>query len=505
MSKQMLQEHLLKIMSNIPREGYIKNQIKHSDEENYTWNQVVIKFGVYPSQAFSTAVIMSIFTLTIMITINLFANISNIGIFLFVLFGLALFNYIYNYFPKKVRSDGTKIELLLEIIRFDVELLINSVSEKEDLVIRILTLLQNYDEVLSKEMRKVIRELYRGKQIVDVLDELYIPSKSFREFLLTIIENTSHIEFLSLLENNDLTEKAYVRFTKSLESRISILFFIGIFFPIGIALGTMLQQISGIYLLLSIPIFFTIMLVLKRKFMVADIELLGQNNNNTVDSKKEYSEFLEFYQKFSKHLLEYSPEYSLIKAYEESGDIIKQELKSLILEISRYRISIEEFFTKITTVLKNPRIRAIFNNTKSSIVLNSFGSSDRIQKTIKLINKNLRKQDEREELVKSEKFKAIIFIGLMPIILGVLAGIMPTFSILSASSNVQNFQYGGFTILDAGIYYVVQMFFLIIINNGFCSIIGIKKQKLVQTVSTIIFFASSVIALVGSSKMSFAI
>ena len=166
-------------------------------------------------------------------------------------------------------------------------------------------------------------------------------------------------------------EMEYQTFSKGLETRLNILFFIGVFFPLGLGFMMILGKIDVLTLLLSVPFFGFILYYAKKKIMSSNISLIGSTNDISQAEKDEFKKVLEFYRSLSFNLARFPPETAIIVTSESLAFPLSPGYNDMISSIKKYTMDYDKFFKSLTNDLSNTRSKILLQNLPVLINQNS--------------------------------------------------------------------------------------------------------------------------------------
>jgi len=335
----------------------------------------------------------------------------------------------------------SRINILINFIRLDYALIQKTIKENSDLCLNFILLMTKYDVPLSDIFKKILRNIHLGKMPEEEIDKIITPSKDFNEYLSALkIFKYKDTKLLNKIEEQSL-EKTFKIFLRQLQNKISIIFFFGIFYPIGLCFIILLQRILIIYLLITIPIFFLFLQYLYKKFIKIDINLIGLLTEQSILERKKFNEFIKFIKKFAVNLKEnISQEKAFIDTYLQNRDyfqLLRIPIRTQITNLIKNSVSFNEMMDLLNLSLKSIRYKLIIESIKRFVNENAYYSSEKLLEIIKLIQIHKKLENKLLIIIKGEKFKVFFYLILLPIIIGAFGGIFPFFGIFNFDMNLK--------------------------------------------------------------------
>ncbi|MBY9002906.1 MAG: hypothetical protein KGD73_02945 [Candidatus Lokiarchaeota archaeon] len=368
----------------------------------------------------------------------------NIFMILLCTFILSLcISYFFNLrLYKEINKEDMKINSILHLIKIYYSLIEKSLSTDSDRVIAFIQLVRDFDMPISKAFIHSVKNIQEGTNPEIYLHNIKTFSLDFdnyiKELLLRdFIPQTKFEQF----EDGSL-EDSFKVFVKQLESRLSIVFFIGIFFPLGTCFLILFQTISIVVSLIIIPIYFLILNYMNRKFVKSDIFLIGLISDYSKLEKRKFNEFIDFLKLFSLNLQKnISPEVAYINTFSRQRTrlkILNSDLQNQSLNLVNFTYSFNEMIDKLKIQINSFRYSIILDVLKKILEQNPLASSDKIMDIINVLNRHQKLEKKLEIIIKGEKFKAFLYLFIMPFILGIIGGLIPSFYIILNSINIDS-------------------------------------------------------------------
>lgn len=438
--------------------------------------------------------------------INMGANLISIFFFLFFLLfileksiqiqiisiflALTLRFYLKNYFIKNIKKKINKIDSSIILIKNLFELY-SCLVPYHDFCNLFIRLMVEYESPVQKDFIEIANNIQRGFLPEDLLKQYKSISESFNLFIKQLLItnfDTNSIEFdnINKLENN------FREINHSLDTRLSLFFFIIIFFPLGLCFYTILQKVNGFDIVIFLLIYLIILKIIMNNFIIDNTELLGINLYENNKIKNEYLEFLNFLTSLSINLTYYNPEESFFHTFPELSNTFQETLKDEIIRLKMYNISLEEFLDKVYNKIQGRKAKILFYALKEMLLKNAFNTSNQIKTILFILNKHKKIEEEREIIIKSEKVRVKIFIYLLPVIIGMIGGILPFMINVYKTFDVNLFQDLPFSIYILSpidiIIFIISQYIIIIVSGYYFSILS-NQNKLI-TILSMLFIVS---------------
>jgi len=376
---------------------------------------------------------MFIFLLIFMIitTISiLFIKISIFIIFFYTTIISLIISYQFNVFIyNKIKKAEQVLNSVLYFIKIDFSLLQKISRKSTDFYLKFIYLIANYDIPISNDFKKFISRIHCGNNPEKALRDYITPSADFNNLIKNLlIKNFDKFSPLQDEAMNTL-EEDYKIYLKEITTKLSILFFIGIFVPIGLSFSLFFISVSKLVMLLVLPLFLAFINYLFKKFIKKNHFLIGMIKNNSQIEQKKLEEFLLFIEKFALNLKRnFSPEKALLNAYFEEkarlptiSGILKEPMNSFFNGIT----TISETLKKIKDKMINKRYSIIISSILKMIEESAYYSASKIVEIINIFKNHQNLQKKIKILIKGERFKTFIFLILLPLIIGSIGALIP--------------------------------------------------------------------------------
>ncbi len=335
---------------------------------------------------------------------------------------------------KEIKKEDMKINAIIHLIKIYYSLIEKSLSTDSDRVITFIKLVLTSEMPISKMFIHSVKQIQEGSNPEKYLENLITFSEDFDNYIkeLLLCDFIPENKF-DQIEDGSL-EDSFKVFIKQLESRLSIFFFIGIFFPLGICFLILFQTINVVLSLIFIPIYFLILNYLNNKFVRSDIFLIGLISELSNREKLRFNEFIDFLKIFSLNLQKnISPEVAYIKAFSRQRTHLKflcSDLQDQSSNLVNFSYSFNEMIEKLKTQINSFRYSIILEVLKKILQQDSLTSSSKIMDIITVLNNHQKLEKKIDVIIKSEKIKAFLYLFLMPFILGIIGGLIPSIYII---------------------------------------------------------------------------
>lgn len=351
--------------------------------------------------------------------------------------------YIFNIrLYKVVYKNEMKLNALLYLVKIYFSILQKSLSNDSDLALIFIRLVKAYNLPISKTFETMIKRIQEGYNPEEELNNFVSPSEDFNRYLKELIADNFKTQYNFNKNDNNSLENKFKVYLKQIETRLSIMFFTGLFTPLGLGFLILFNRINLYILLILIPFFYILQRILFKKFIKSDIFLLGLLNNYSKKEKKNFEDFLSFLKSFAIKLQNnISPEKALITSYFFHKDKLSQINTSLQNQINRllsFTCSFNEMMEFLQYELKSFRYWIIIDVLKKILIENAYESSEKIFDIINFISKHKKLEKKLEIIIKGEKLKVLIFLFLLPLIMGAIGGMFPLFVLIAQETPLNN-------------------------------------------------------------------
>ena len=409
------------------------------------------------------------------------------------LLALAMSYYFSQILNKEILKEENQLNALLYVVKINFSLIQKSHGDNADHAINFIKLISESRLSISKEFRKVFNRIQLGENPETLLSKIVSPSLDFNLYIKGLLLSNFKNNFK--LNENSL-EKKFRKYLREIESKLSILFFFGLFFPLGLSFLILFQRINYFILISVLPLFFITLKTLNKKFLKNNFFLLGLINNYSKEEKAKFNEFLSFLISFTLNLQNNSsPEVAFVKAYTQNElhfNILERPLKSHISQLLNFSYTFEEILNRLQIELKSVRYKIILDVIGKLVAQNAYLSHEKISQMLKEISIHQKLENKLEIIIKGERFKVLLFLFLLPIIIGGIGGLFPLFNFmignfsLSSSLSFSVFLEILFT-YDFIVIFLSLLFCVFISSHYFLKIISYERKRILIVVSNVIF------------------
>ena len=423
---------------------------------------------------------------------------------LLILLAFYTYNFLTGHYKDQIESKIGRLDSLLYFIKMDIDLVLKLNVSHEDPLLNFIDLIDESYADLVGPMQDLKKRIRKGEDIEETLSRIHFPSKKMHDFFSNLIYYISDSRYLQL-NQTDENELAYQTFSKGLETRLSIMFFIGIFFPLGLGFLMVLGQIDILTLILSIPFFSLILSIIKKKLLNDNLILVGSSIHSSNAEIEEYNLILAFYRQLSFNLKIYPPEKAILFTYEAISKNITKNYSDIVAKLNKYSIDYHFFFKMLTNELKSIRSKLLIQNLPVLLDYNSENVSETMLNILKIVEKHLALQNERLTIYNAEKIKASLFSYLLPIILGFLSTVFWFFAKLSIGFQGSNSIFPLFneiSLVQLIMYIISQIIMIIQVNSVFSEIFNRNHRKFLIIISELIYLFTFTITYLISTIIS---
>jgi len=416
---------------------------------------------------------------------------------LIISFSFLLALLISYFFSKRLYNEIIKKEnqlnALLYIVKIYFSLIQKSHGNKADHAINFIKLISEYKFPLSKEFRKILNKIQLGENPETLLSEIITPSLDFNLYVKgLLLSNFSN----SYRLNEKSLEKKFRKFLREIESKLSILFFFGLFFPLGLCFLILFQRINYFILISILPLFYISLKTLNKKFLKNNFFLLGLISNYSREEKAKFNEFISFLLSFTMNLQKNSsPEVAFVRAYSQNErhySIMDKPLKSQISQLVNLSCSFDEMLENLQFELKSIRYKIILDVIGKLVAQNAYLSHEKISEILNEISVHQKLENKLEIIIKGERFKVLLFLFLLPIIIGGIGGLFPLFNFMIGDTSFSGSL--SFSVIFELIYsydFIIIFFSLLFCvytsSHFFLEIISYERKRMLIVISNMVY------------------
>jgi len=453
------------------------------------------EFNVYENDVNKANFIIFLISFNIFLIPLLF--LTKFSLILILSFSLLLALIISYFFSKRLNNEIIKKEnqlnALLYIVKIYFSLIKKSHGDKADHAINFIKLISQYKLPISKEFRKILNKIQLGENPETLLSKIITPSLDFNLYvkglLLSNFSNNYRLKEKSL-------EKNFRKFLREIESKLSILFFFGLFFPLGLCFLILFQRINYFILISILPLFYISLKTLNKKFLKNNFFLLGLISNYSREEKAKFNEFVSFLLSFTMNLQKNSsPEVAFVRAYSQNErhfSVLDKPLKSYISQLVNLSCSFDEMLENLQFELKSMRYKIILDVIGKLVAQNAYISHEKISEILNEISVHQKLENKLEIIIKGERFKVLLFLFLLPIIIGGIGGLFPLFNFM-----IGNISFSGslsFSVISELLFsydFIIIFFSLLFCvytsSHFFLEIISYERKRMLIVISSMIY------------------
>ncbi len=465
-------------------------------------------YDISEDDIYKASFIIFLISLSFFVIFSAIFSFFHILIILFYsfLFSLIL-SYKFNvYLLNEIQKNESIINAMLSLIKIDFSLIQKSLKKNSDYCINFIKLIKNYNLPISDNFKEILRRTHEGELPEKVLMNILTPSEDFNRYLKDLLTSNFNNEsgFVDFKDNT--LERKFKIYLRDIESKLSIIFFIGLFFPIGLCFLFSFQLINLIFTILSIPLFLFILNSLFKKFIKQNNYLIGLIGEYSKIEKKKFHEFLLFLKSFANNLRRnISPECAFLKSYSQNRklyDLIEAPLKNQVSLLLNISCSFREMINNLKFELNSIRFKIILEAIEKFVEQNAFFSSEKIFDILAILSKHQKLETKLEIIIKGEKFKVFFFLFLLPLVTGVIGGMFPLFVLLNKNIQLSNnfsldILFNIVYFKDIIIIFLSLLSIISITSYYFLKIINHNKKPLIVIVANIIFILTFLISLLN--------
>ena len=450
-----------------------------------------------------------IFSFSISLLISILIIKLNILIIILysVIFGLLLsyrFNFIIYH---DINKKEVEINAMLYLIKLDFSLIKKTLKANSDFYLSFIRLIKEYQLPILNHFKHILVKIHEGEIPENELMRIITPSRDFNQYLKNLLINNFDDTY-SLDEPTETTlEKNFKIYLKEIQSKISIIFFIGVFFPIGLCFLILFQLVNIITLIVLIPFFLIILNYLCRKFIRINTYMIGVLNDYSGVEKKKFNEFLLFLNGFAANLKNnLSPEKAFLKSYSQNKNlfiVLERTIKNQLSRLLNFNCSFHDMIQYFKLELNSTRYIVILDLIEKFVTENPYYSTEKIFEILHILHNHQKLERKLEIIIKGEKFKIFFFIFLLPILIGAISGMFTFFILMTRNINSITpailFDYNNLM----NFYYILLIFIVFtssisITSNNFLKVIKYRKKSLIIFISNLIFILTFISSFINT-------
>ena len=342
-----------------------------------------------------------------------------ISLLLSFLFARKSYYYLIDYF----KQQNLDLLQLLDVVYQDLLMILDSNSSVLDAIQFIA--LSNYP-IISRHFKILIQRINTGENPEDALIEYtnIISNNTFQQRIYSLLgdkyQDSNHIKDANF--SIELLSE-YRSYTRQLETRLTIILGVNLFLPVLSSTLLGLFVANNIYLIYSLlPFHFLLMIISKKFLLKREFFIFGENYNNS----NEFNELLIFFKNFSNLLQMNSPEISFIKSSKlKNLNSTKQTINNISRRLIIGNLNFKKALKMLSFNIVDRQSRILLKMINEMISKNTYEAGFRLKNTVDNILKIQEFINEREIILKSNKFKIIIMAVIMSSVLGLMTNLIP--------------------------------------------------------------------------------
>ncbi|MFX1365833.1 MAG: hypothetical protein ACFFCE_00270 [Promethearchaeota archaeon] len=450
-------------------------------------------------------------------TFFIFINIISLLFFLFIFiinFGLIFFNILYSLMfalifavlvaynfnltiYKRIKKDEKIVNTLLSLIKINFSLIKTIKDQKSDLCLSFIKLVMDYKLPISDNFKFIHGKIHLGYVPEEELLLIETPSKDFNSYISELmIKNFGHDYDIEDYDENS-SEKNFRILIKSLQTKIGIIFFTGLFFPLVLSSFILFQQINIFFALFIATSLLFLMYWMFKKMVRINIGLIGVLDEYSGVREKQFDEFLLFLEVLALTLKNnYSPEVAFIKAYSKSKTYLSLLNDTFYKQISyliSFQYTFKDLINNLKLILDSPRYKVILDVIYDMLKKSAYYSSKKITDILAILDRHRRLEEKFRLIVSGKKFLVKVFIFIFPGILGAIGGMLPlVIAIVRNMNYTENMQeisslYELVDILDVILIFSILIICTVITCYYFLKIVRHKRTYVIILISIFIY------------------
>ncbi|GAB4305783.1 MAG: hypothetical protein Kow0069_02010 [Promethearchaeota archaeon] len=430
-----MERYLARVAKFTPPEFKHKTTGKQAHLDEYVYQ----KYGILPGDAKMAGMLAGIASsIALMVTLK-FLGFKFLTIALgSVGFGSGVGYTCSSWAYRQARREKKRHDVVANLVYEDFLTLLSAFESTKDSFPFFIYSIARSNYPVSKAFQEALQSIMGGHSPEKALDSIQTPSKVLKRVLhecLTLWATNSDEPVKSRFSEQ---EHEFSQFTKSLESRINFTFFVSVFFPLGVVYNQVLGVMGGLATSLLAPAAFLLLVLVVHRLFLSDasalaVMVLARGENADGDELKEMISFLSELTVFT---AQYSPERAIWEclATQKRGDVDEKLRRKILNDVARNSYGLEEAFLALNEAFPTLQARLIFNALHRTCQRDSSALPSKIRAILKYLTIQDELNQDRRDVLKSEKFRAALFTILVPLILGILGGVVPAFTSSSFST-----------------------------------------------------------------------
>lgn len=399
---------------------FSKKEILENKQEDPYINIIYVEYNLTKNQQIQGAYLLSTIYFIIICLVYYFRQFDIIYLVFLICVGLWVFIYFKNYFKNQIQIKEYNSINYLQFLIVQIKIFLNNISKTKDRNILVAEML-TYGPKLSPNIDQIYYSISLGNNFKKYMKKLIFYSPAFTKFFQTIIKFNFDEKIVAKLDEfNSSYEKKKELFIQSLDTRLSLFFFISIFYPIGVFYFSASYSISLKTILLLVLIYYLGQEIILKYLLDNHIHLLGDVSNLKSIKQKEFEVFLDFFLILGRNLINNSPEIAIFEALNSIGAKSQKILKLSNFNFSLEFLSLEHFLNKMSQTLQNKEVSQFLFFLLKLFKCDSSQGYNFLIDTLNQINSHKVQINKQEIAFKNAYSKSNLFKMLLALILGVL-------------------------------------------------------------------------------------
>lgn len=330
---------------------------------------------------------------------------------------------------RRIKKDEKVIDTLLPLIKINFSLIKAIKDQKSDLCLSFITLIMGYKLPISDLFKYIYGRNHLGYVPEEELLKVKTPSKDFNSYVSELLTKNFGQDYELDYDDEYTSEKNFRVLLKSIQTKIGIIFFTGLFFPLVLTSFILFQQLNVLSSLFITPFLLFLMYYMFKKMVRINISLIGVLDDYSGVKEKKFSEFLLFLEALALTLKKsLSPEVAFVEAYSKNkshflllNDLFYEQISSLI----SLQYTLEDLINHLKIVLDSPRYKVLLDVIYVMLEKSAFYSSRKITDLLSIIKRHRRLEEKLKIIISGNKFLVKVFVFIFPGVLGTIGGMLP--------------------------------------------------------------------------------
>ncbi|MBD3228137.1 MAG: hypothetical protein GF329_08105 [Candidatus Lokiarchaeota archaeon] len=399
----------------------ISNQLK--DSINFYNSINKLKLEIKPEHV-ATSAFLIFFISLITITCSLIFIIPYFSFLISVIISVIISRKVYYYPILKYKIQKNDFLQYLDLVYQDFLIVLKSNGTIFDCVKYVSQ--SNYP-IISNKFKNIIEEINFGSDPETLILEFVNLTgiNSFKEKFLPLL-NSNFNKSLFLNENPEFSLELtsnYQKYTKQLNTRITIIITSNIFSPLfSIIIFSFYFVVNSLLFLILVPIHLFLLLILKKALLRKDFFIFGDSEKN----EDEFNSLIIFLILFSNYLkINDSPENALIKSIKKMNDDLNIPIDQFGFDNGLMEFHLEKLWKNLLIRFKSHQSKILLNLILRMLYKDSSETGLRIENIINNIKLNRKMISKRKVIIKSLQLKSLLLLLILSCLIGLLTTIIP--------------------------------------------------------------------------------